>query len=202
MMPTTRWRTVSVAVLIAATSACSSVKGTYVWAEQFPAPAPSTGYTVQTGDLISVQVWDNEKLSTRGRVRSDGRISVPLLNDVAVAGKTPGDIAKEVEQRLSAENLVLRPRVTVLIEDAVPVTVSVLGKVARAGTLQLASGAGVAEALAGAGGLTEFAHKDRIFVLRRSPDPVRVRFTFGSLTDLSHPAVSFKLRAGDVVVVE
>jgi polysaccharide export outer membrane protein len=146
---------------------------------------------VQAGDLINVQVWDNDKLSSRGRVRSDGRISVPLLNDVAVAGKTPEEIAKEVEQRLASGNLVLRPRVTVLVEEAQPVTVSVLGKVARAGTLQLASGAGVAEALAGAGGLTEFAHEDRIFVLRRTPDPIRVRFTFGSLTDLSRRAVGF-----------
>jgi polysaccharide export outer membrane protein len=201
-MQATRWRTVLAAVLLAATSACSSVKGAYVWADQFPAPEPSAGYTVQPGDLISVQVWDNEKLSARGRVRSDGCISVPLLNDVVVAGRTPAEIAKDVEERLSRENLVLRPRVTVLVEDALPVTVSVLGKVARAGTLQLAPGAGVAEALAGAGGLTEFAHKDRIFVLRRTPEPVRVRFTFSSLTDLSRPAVAFKLRAGDVVVVE
>lgn len=196
------WRTLFCAALLATGAGCSSVQGKYVWSGEYPVPSQMTGYTVQSGDLISVQVWDNDKLSTKGRVRSDGRISLPLLNDVDVVGRTPEEIARDVQKRLADANLVLHPRVTVLVEEAQPVTVSVLGKVTRAGMLQLSQGAGVAEALAGAGGLTEFAHDDRIFVLRRTPDPVRVRFTFKSLTDLSQRAVMFRLRAGDVVVVE
>lgn len=198
-----RWRQFCcLALFVTGPVACSSVKGKYTWADQLPVTPQATAYSVGVGDHIAVQVWDNEKLSTRGRVRSDGKISLPLLNDVEVTGKSPEQIAKEVEHRLTASNLVLKPRVTVLIEEAQPVTVSVLGKVTRAGTFPLAPGAGVAEALAGAGGLTEFAHKDRIFVLRRTPEPVRIRFTFKSLTDLSGRAVVFRLRPGDVVVVE
>ncbi|MEP7347225.1 MAG: polysaccharide biosynthesis/export family protein [Gemmatimonadaceae bacterium] len=195
------WRPILSITLLAA-SACSSVQGGYVWANAFPALAPVNRYTVQRGDLLSVQVWDNEKLSARGRVRSDGRISLPLLNDVEVAGKTAEAISMEVQRRLTDDNLMLKPRVTVLVEETPPMTVSVLGKVSRAGTFELAQGAGVAEALAGAGGLTEFAHQDRIFVLRKSPELVRVRFTFKSLTDLTGKAVLFRLLPGDVVVVE
>ena len=195
-------RTLAVSLLLAGLTGCASVNGAYVWADDVASdPAPS-GYTVGAGDLIAVQVWDNAELSTRARVRGDGKVSIPLLNDIDVAGKQPEQIAREVEQKLTASSLVRDPHVTVMIEEARPVSVSVLGKVTRAGTYTLAPGGGVAEALAGAGGLTEFAHKDRIFVLRRTPAPMRIRFTFESLTDLTERAAVFPLRTGDVVVVE
>lgn len=199
------WNTrfsVLVAFLVIAAGACGSVRGPYVWSQDVALPADPGGYLMQVGDLLSVQVWDNEKLSARGRVRSDGKFSIPLLGDMDVSGRTPEEFARETERRFAADSLIVRPRVTVLVEESAPLTVSVLGKVGRAGTVALSNGAGVAEALAGAGGLTEFAHKDRIFVLRRNPTPTRVRFTFASLTDLASNAVQFRLRAGDVVVVE
>lgn len=186
-----------------AATACASSGGQWVWADQYAAQAPGSGeYVVGVGDLLAVQVWDNEKISTKARVRSDGRISVPLLNDVAVSGRAPTQISREIEQRLRDSNLVLNPRVSVLVEEVRPVTVSVLGAVTRAGSYELTSGDGVAEALASAGGLTEFAHKDRIFVMRRAPEPQRIRFTFGALTGRSGRAAMFRLRSGDVVVAE
>jgi polysaccharide export outer membrane protein len=83
-----------------------------------------------------------------------------------------------------------------------PLTVAILGAVARPGTYTLDRSNGVADALASAGGLTEFAHKDRIFVLRRTPTPARIRFTLAALTDSIGPAALFRLRSGDVVVAE
>jgi polysaccharide biosynthesis/export protein len=176
----------------------------YIWAPDYVAKEPSAvdaTSRIGVGDLVSVQVFDNERMSAKGRVRSDGKMSLPLVNDVALAGKTPAQAAADVERALRDGNLVLSPRVNVVVEEVLPVRVAVLGAVARAGTYPLDPGSGVAEALAGAGGLTEFAHKDRIFVLRKVPTPVRIRFTFGSLTDTG-PASAFRLRQGDVVVVE
>jgi polysaccharide export outer membrane protein len=66
----------------------------------------------------------------------------------------------------------------------------------------LERGAGVLEALAAGGGLTEFAHRDRIFVLRRHSAPVRIRFTFEGLSRGQGRAAAFRLESGDVVVVE
>jgi polysaccharide biosynthesis/export protein len=194
------------AVVLVGASGCASggSGGPFVWAPEYVSRTPSaanSAYVVGVGDLIAVQVYDNEKISTRGRVRSDGKLAIPLINDVVVAGKTPTEVAADVEKALKDGNMVLAPRVNVVVEDVLPIRITVLGAVSRAGTYSVDAGSGVAEALAGAGGLTEFAHKDRIFVLRKVPSPIRIRFTFASLTDTG-PAGSFKLQQGDIVVVE
>ena len=151
--------------------------------------------------MLSVQVFDNDRISTRGRVRSDGKFAMPLLKDLDVAGKTPLQIAGDIEKLLRDSNLVVNPRVNVIVDEVPLVQITVLGAVGRAGNFAMNPGTGVAEALASAGGLTEYAHKDRIFVLRKVPAPVRIRFTFASLTDIG-PAGSFRLQQGDIVVVE
>lgn len=187
---------------LALSGACASSAGRFVWADDYTPSSAEAEYVVAAGDLLTVQVWDNEKLSTRTRVRPDGRISMPLLNDVPVAGRPPQQVARDLEQRLRQANLVLAPRVNVAIDEQRPMSVAVLGKVTRAGSYSLPEGSGLAEALASAGGLTEFAKRDRIFVLRRTPEPVRIRFTFGALTGRSSRAAVFRLRPGDVVVAE
>lgn len=182
---------------------CASDPGPFVWAEKYVQDDPSpTAYTASPGDVLSVDVWDNDKLSTKALVRSDGRITMPLLGDVEVEGKTTEQIARGLENQLRTSKLVLNPRVTVQVDEVKPITVAVLGNVVRSGTYPLGPNAGVAEALASAGGLTEFAHKDQIYVLRHTPEEVRIRFTFQSLTGQTRGAVQFRLRNGDVVVAE
>lgn len=191
-------------LLVALTAGCAASTGQFVWASDYLSREPGTAngtYVIGVGDLIAVQVYDNDKVSTRSRVRSDGKIAMPLVNDVLIAGRTPSQAAQDVEKALRDGRFILTPRVNIVVEDIPAVRVTVLGAVARAGNLSLDQGAGVAEALAGAGGLTEFAHKDRIFVLRKSPVAARIRFTFSSLTSAG-AASAFRLKQGDVVVVE
>jgi polysaccharide biosynthesis/export protein len=193
-------------VLALSLAACASTSGggPFIWAADYVASTPSAvvnTYTVGVGDLIAVQVFDNDKISTRGRVRTDGKLSIPLINDVVVAGKTPKQVATDVERALRDQNIVLAPRVNVVVDEVLPMRITVLGAVSKAGTYPVDPGSGVAEALAGAGGLTEFAKKDRIFVLRKTPTPVRIRFTFESLTGTG-PSGAFRLQQGDIVVVE
>ena len=183
-------------------SACrsASVQGPYVWASQLAPEPEKAAYRIQAGDQLSVQVWSNEALSVKARVRSDGKFTVPLLGEIAVVGQTPEGLSASVQRDLAAAKIVLNPRVTVIVDEEV--TVSVLGKVTRAGSYPITGARGVADALAAAGGLTEFAHRDRIYVLRRIPEPQRIRFTFGSLFDQSDPSARFKLRSGDVILVD
>jgi polysaccharide export outer membrane protein len=184
-------------------TACGGARGAFVWVDQYPSPAPEVGeYQIQAGDMVSIRVWDHEGLSVRARVRTDGKISVPLMDDVAIAGKTTADVAKLVESELKQRKLVLQPSVNVILEETKPLSVAVLGEVARAGMYTLDNGAGVAEALASAGGLTEFAHRDQIFVIRRNPTPVRIRFTYGALAEARGQAATFRLKPGDVVVAQ
>ena len=200
-----RFGVTAVVPLLLALSGCVPPPGgAFVWAADYVAREPGAAdaqYVVGIGDLIAVQVFDNDKISGRGRVRSDGKLALPLINDILVAGKTPAQVASGVQAALKDGNFVLNPRVNVVVEDVAPVRVTVLGSVSKAGTYPVESGNGVAEALAAAGGLTEFAHKDRIYVLRKVPTPVRIRFTFSSLTQMG-PASRFRLKQGDIVVVE
>src|SRR5262249_39102220 len=154
---------------------------------------------IRVGDMLSVQVYGDDKDSGRGRVRSDGRMSLPILDDVQAAGKTPVQLARDVEDGL--KKYLQDPRVTVFVEDATPLTISVLGEVGRPGPQPLQGDSGVADALAAAGGLTPFAHKNRIFVVRSKPDQVRIHFTYEALTRGLGQAALFRLRPGDVVIV-
>ena len=198
-----RLRFLAPALLVASTVACASVKGPYVWVDQYRDAAVTSEQTIMVGDILSLRVREDEKLQVpRARVRDDGRITMPLLDEIEVANRTPLQVARALETRLRNEKLLTNPHVSVVIEESRQPSVSVLGAVARPGTYPLTPGAGVAEALASAGSLTEFAHRDRIFVLRRIPNPVRIRFTYRGLTGEQGPAASFRLRAGDVIVVQ
>jgi len=183
-------------------TACASGKGGSIPVEQYKEEAATgTGeYIIAVGDMLGVQVFDQAQISGRMRVRSDGRISVPFVNEVQAAGKTPLALAAELEAGLKA--VVLNPRVTVVVEESRPLTISVLGEVAKPGTQQFERESGVAQALAAAGGLTNFAHRDRIFVVRTTPKPARIHFTYEAITRKVGPASTFRLRPGDVVIVE
>lgn len=176
----------------------------FVWVDSLtvpPAGAEARDYVIGAGDLLSIQVWEQDKMSTKGRVRDDGKISFPLLHDVSVAGKTPNTVADELEAALKPYMLV--PKVNVAVEEARPLTVSVIGQVARPGQYVIERGAGVAQVLAAAGGLSVFAHKDRIFVVRESGQKhERIRFRFDTLTDASREGGKFRVQRGDMVVVE
>lgn len=194
-----------VALAVAATLAVACrTSGPYVGVETFPQPAPDGDYRIAPGDVVAVRVWNQDSMSSpRARVRDDGRISLPFLQDVNVAGVTPGELAQQVQSKL--KTYVVNPVVTVSVEEFQPLRVSVVGEVAHPGRFELERGAGVLAALAAAGGLTDYAHRDAIFVVRTGPDakePVRIRFRYSALTRAEKRAASFRLRPGDVVVVE
>ncbi len=172
----------------------------YIWAHHLPVPADGPAYAIASGDLLNIQVWEQDKLSGKLRVRQDGRISMLFLNDVEAAGKTPTALAAELERGLKP--FVLNPRVNVVVEEAQPLSVSVLGEVTRPGTYTLEPDSSLAHALAAAGGLTPYAHRDRIYVMRRHPDPMRIRFTYEDATGARKRSLRFALRRGDVVVAE
>jgi polysaccharide export outer membrane protein len=190
--------------LLAVVSGCKT-SGEYVWADTLPA-APSSSnreYVIQVGDTISVRVWNQDSISAKTKVRPDGKVSIPFVNDVDAAGATPTELAARVQVRL--KDFIVNPVVTVTLDELRPLLVAVMGEVARPGNYQLEAGAGVLQALAIAGGPTAFADKDRIMVLRQKPDgtgSTRIRFKYTSLTQLEGRASTFRLQGGDVVVVE
>ncbi len=171
----------------------------YVWVDDLPNSSSADVYRIGVGDTLNVRVYNQENLSTRSKVRSDGRIAVPLVGDVEVRGKTPAVVSRELEARL--KQYVVSPSVTVTVVESEPTTVAVLGEVAHPGVYAVDGASGVLQALAAAGGFTDFASRESIYVVRQLP-PTRIRFTWTALTGGDERADHFRLHKGDVVVVE
>jgi polysaccharide export outer membrane protein len=187
-------------IIVGVLQGCAGA-GPYVWVRDLPSTTSATSeYQVATGDVLTVRIVNQDSMSTKARVRSDGRIALPLLGDVEVRGKHPSSLRQELEARY--KEYIVAPSLTVSVDEIAPVAVSVLGEVAHPGVVQMDSGCGVAQAIAGAGGLTDYASRDRIFVVRNGEKPMRVRFTFDGLAGGDPAAVRFALKRGDVVVVE
>jgi polysaccharide export outer membrane protein len=187
-------------------SACAGSQP-YVWVTQTPLDRYSGPAEDRIGvdDLISIRVYAQEPMSARGHVRPDGTLSMPLLGEVAVAGKRPSELGRELEEQLKGRGFVVAPSVTVAIEESAPLRITFVGEVRRPGTIKLEPPVNVMQGIANAGGLTEFASSNRIFVVRTGPpnnEVQRIRFRYDDLVGGEPHAVAFRLRTGDVVVVE
>ena len=191
-------RALLVAGALAALAACGTTRPEYVSIQDYQQPfVPDGPYLIGPGDLLSIRVQGQEGMSGKLRVRDDGKISLQFLNDVQASDLTPLQLAERIQARL--REFVVRPVVVVSLEETRPLQASVVGNVRKAGTFQLEPRSGVLQALAAAGGLGEFADPDSIYVLRRGE---RIRFTYKALVQADRRAVGFRLRAGDVIVVE
>jgi polysaccharide export outer membrane protein len=169
-----------------------------------PSAAPaSQEYVLQAGDTISVRVWNQDSITTKAKVRPDGRVSIPFVNDIEAAGATPAVLSARIQARL--KDFIVNPVVTVSLDETRPLVVAVIGEVVKPGSYPLDAGSGVLQALATAGGMTPFANKDGIVVIRQKADGSgvqRIGFTYSGLTQKQGRAATFRLLGGDVVVVE
>jgi polysaccharide export outer membrane protein len=188
-------------LLLAPVLAGCSGAGQYVWFSELPPEGRQpTDYVIGDGDMVSVRVLGHEDMNVHEKVRADGRIAVPILGDVDARGKRPSALRAELEARM--KDYIVSPSVMVNVDEEQPLTVVVLGEVLKSGTYPLPPNSGLADALAASGGLTDYASRDSIYVLRQRPTPQRIRFTWEWVSRDTGRAARFPLRPGDVVVVE
>jgi polysaccharide export outer membrane protein len=174
--------------------------GPYVWADSLPTSSSGGGdVLIADGDVLNVRVFNQEPLSTKERVRNDGRISIPVIGEITARNKRPAQLAAEIQDRL--KDIVKVPSVIVSFEAGTELKVSVVGEVRNSGVFQVEPGSNVLHALAAAGGLTDYADGDKVFVVRKSL-PQRVRFRYTDLRSGAPKSIAFPLVTGDVVVVE
>jgi polysaccharide export outer membrane protein len=160
-------------------------------------------YRIGPGDMLEVIVWQDENLSVEVPVRPDGRVSLPLVEDLVAAGKTPTAFAREVEQRLA--EFVQDPTVTVVVSDfvgALPTHVRVVGEAVQPRSIPYLAHMTVLDAVIAAGGLTEFADANRTTLVRTvEGEAVRYRVRLGDLMRDGDVAADVALLPGDVVIV-
>jgi polysaccharide export outer membrane protein len=170
-----------------------------------PTPAgavtPPPGYTIGPDDVLSVLFWREKDLSAeQAVVRPDGMITLPLLNDVHAAGLTPEQLRDEVMK--AASKFVEDPSVTIVVKQIQSRKVFVTGQVSKAGAFMLTSPTTVMQALAMAGGLTEFAKGDEIVVMRTTSGKTQTfKFNYKDVIKGKKLDQNIELKPGDTVVV-
>jgi polysaccharide biosynthesis/export protein len=157
-------------------------------------------YVIGAQDVLDINVWKEPDVSRVVPVRPDGKISLPLLNDVQAAGLTPDQLAAKVTEDL--KKYVTNPQVTVIVTAINSQRVYILGEVTRPGAFPLLPGMTVLQALSSAGGFTQFAKVKSIFV-RRLQDGKESKFLFNykDVIGGKRPEQDILLKAGDTIVV-
>ncbi|MCF8104150.1 MAG: polysaccharide export protein [Desulfohalobiaceae bacterium] len=125
-------------------------------------------YLIGKGDVLEVNVWKEENLTRKLKVRVDGRISLPLVNDIQAAGRSPMELKAEIEEVLS--QYIESPEVTVIVDSQISQQFYVIGEVANTGAYPLQKELTLVQAISQVGGFTEWADRDEIILLRRSPE--------------------------------
>ena len=164
----------------------------------------TASYLIGPNDLLEVFVWRSEELSTNVRVRPDGRISTPLVEDMLAAGKTPTELANDIEASL--REYVRTPQVTVIVQNPVgglQQQVRVIGEVAQPAALPYQANMTVLDVMIAVGGLNEFAAGNRAKLIRGqgTANEQAYRVRLGDLMRRGDVSANVPVRPGDVILV-
>jgi len=175
-------------------------------AAQPAAPAPGlatddASYVIGVDDILSINVWKEPDVSRVVPVRSDGKISLPLVGEVTAGGKTPKALKGEISEKL--KSYISEPEVTVSVQEMRSKKFNVMGMVARPGSFPLTSSMTVLDGLALAGGFRDFAKKKAIYVLRKKVDGAedRLPFNYNDVIKGKNAEQNVKLQPRDTIVV-
>jgi len=165
-----------------------------------PPPGVGASYVIQPGDVLEVQVWKENEVSKQVPVRPDGKISLPLINDVQAAGLTAVQLTADLTE--SFKKYISDPQVTVIVIQVNSQRIYVMGEVLRGGTYPLLPGMTVLQGLSDAGGFTPFASPKKIYVLRgQGGKQVKLPFNYNAVVKGKMPEENVPLVAGDTIVV-
>src|SRR5271156_253812 len=157
-------------------------------------------YIIGAQDVLDISVWKEPEVSRVVPVRPDGKISLPLLNDVQAAGLTPAALASQITESL--KKYVTNPQVTVIITTINSQRVYLLGEVTRPGAFPMIPGMTVLQAVSSGGGFTQFAPTKDNYVLRmENGKQVKYPFNYKEVISGKKPEQDIALTASDTIVV-
>ncbi len=167
-----------------------------------PTKAPaSSAYRIGPGDVLQIDIWKEPEVSVpMATVRSDGVITFPMLKEVVVAGMTPHDLETLLTEKLT--KYIKDPDVAVTVREVHSEKAYVVGAVRKEGPILLHSPLTVLQAIAETGGLTEFAKRSKIYILRlEGSKQTRIPFDYSAVIKGQRTESNILLRSGDTVVV-
>jgi polysaccharide export outer membrane protein len=157
-------------------------------------------YKIGPQDVLKIDVWKEEQLTRTVPVRPDGKITLPLLNDVQAVGLTPMELAGVISDQL--KKYISNPQVTVSVAEINSRRVYVTGEVTKAGAYALLPHMTILQALSSSGGFTQFARMKNIYVLRtENGKQVKMPFNYKEAVSGKNPEQNIELLPGDVIVV-
>ena|SRR5687768_14062456 len=169
------------------------------------APRPSDpvvppGYVIGPDDLLSIMFWKDKDMSSDTYVRPDGRIALPLLNDVQAAGLTPEQLRLKLTEE--SKKYMEDANITVVVRQINSRRVFITGEVTKPGPYPITSPTTVMQLISLAGGLREFANSKKIVIMRNeSGKPVTLAFNYKDVVAGKNLAQNIELKPGDTVVV-
>jgi len=157
-------------------------------------------YLIGGQDVLNISVWKEPELTQTVPVRPDGKISLPLLNDVQAAGLTPTQLAENLTESL--KKFVTNPQVTVIFTEINSQRIYILGEVTRAGAYPLLPNMTILQGLSSAGGFTQFANLKKIYMFRtENGKQVKYPFNYKNVVNGKSQEENIVLKAGDTIVI-
>jgi polysaccharide export outer membrane protein len=163
-----------------------------------PLTVSSSTYVIGADDSLKIDVWHEQQLSVVVPVRPDGKITLPLINDIQAAGFTPMQLEADITERL--KKFVTDPVVSVSLEAVNSKRVFLIGEIGRPGPEPITPGMTILQAIAAAGGLGPYANKKKIYILRGDPSHQQ-KFLFNYKKGLNGDMQGLTLIPGDTIVV-
>ncbi|MGA2207933.1 MAG: polysaccharide biosynthesis/export family protein [Terracidiphilus sp.] len=165
-----------------------------------PARSDDT-YIIGDADVLGINVWKEPELTRSIPVRSDGKISLPLIGDIQAEGRTPMQLEEDIAARL--KSYITDPQVAVIVEQINSRNFNILGQVMKPGSYPLAAGTTIVDAIALAGGLKDFAKKKGVYLLRQDSAGSEERYPFNYQEFLKgkNTTQNIKLKPHDTIVV-
>jgi len=163
--------------------------------------AVDDSFVIGAGDVLAINVWKEPEISHAVPVRSDGKVSLPLVGEMQASGQTPRQLQAALKEKL--QTYISDPDVTVIVQEVKSQRFNILGQVVRPGSYLLANTTTVLDAIAVAGGFRDFAKKKSIYVLRTKADgsQARIAFNYNDVIKGKDPAQNVRLEPKDTLVI-
>ena len=163
--------------------------------------ATQTDYLIGDDDVLEINVWNEPDLKQTLPVRSDGKITLPLIGEIQAADETPSQLQQAIAAKLKA--FITHPDVTVIVVQMNSRKFNILGRVAKPGSYSLTATTTVLDAIAEAGGFQDFAKQKNIYILRKDSvgRETRIPFNYKAVIKGNHPEQNIVLEPHDTVVV-